>query len=98
MLGQIETGKSSPALSILAKIAAALDVTGGSLIIEADEPAAVLLTRSVSKVLSSSDGTFETRAVFPFDGDHSCGWRRTMPMPIATAPWQISSSRKARSN
>lgn len=71
MLGQIETGKSSPTLSILAKIAAALDVTCGSLIIEAEEPATVLLTRSTSKVLSSSDGKFETRALFPYDGDRS---------------------------
>ncbi|WP_411032757.1 helix-turn-helix domain-containing protein [Shinella sp. BYT-45] len=71
MLGQIETGKSSPTLSILAKIAAALDVTCGSLIIEEDEPTTVLLTRAASKTLSSSDGKFETRALFPYDGDRT---------------------------
>src|SRR6218665_3503529 len=46
MLGQIETGKSSPTLNVLAKIAAALEVPCGSLIIEEDEPTTVLLTRS----------------------------------------------------
>ncbi|MXN52888.1 helix-turn-helix domain-containing protein [Shinella sp. AETb1-6] len=71
MLGQIETGKSSPTLSILAKIAAALEVTCGSLIIEAEEPTTVLLTRAGSKTLSSSDGKFETRALFPYDGDRT---------------------------
>jgi transcriptional regulator with XRE-family HTH domain len=71
MLGQIETGKSSPTLSILAKIAAALDVSCASLIIEADEPTTVLLTRAASKTLSSSDGKFETRALFPYDGDRT---------------------------
>ncbi len=71
MLGQIETGKSSPTLNVLAKIAAALEVSCGSLIIEDDEPATVLLPRSASKTLSSSDGKFETRALFPYDGDRT---------------------------
>lgn len=69
MLGQIETGKSSPTLNILAKIAAALDVPCSSLIVEEDEPTTVLLPRASSKTLSSSDGKFETRALFPYDGD-----------------------------
>lgn len=71
MLGQIETGKSSPTLNVLAKIAAALEVSCGSLIIEEDEPTTVLLTRAASKTLSSSDGRFETRALFPYDGDRT---------------------------
>lgn len=71
MLGQIETGKSSPTLTILAKIAAALEVSCGSLIIEDDTPSTVLLTRSASKILSSSDGRFTTRALFPYDGDRT---------------------------
>lgn len=71
MLGQIETGKSSPTLNVLAKIAAALEVSCGSLIIEDDEPSTLLLTRSASKTLSSSDGKFETRALFPYEGDRT---------------------------
>ncbi|WP_429809208.1 helix-turn-helix domain-containing protein [Ensifer sp. B1-9] len=71
MLGQIETGKSSPTLNVLAKIAAALEVSCGSLIIEDEEPTTLLLNRSASKTLSSSDGRFETRALFPYDGDRT---------------------------
>lgn len=71
MLGQIETGKSSPTLNVLAKIAAALEVSCGSLIIEDDDPTATLLTRAASKILSSSDGKFQTRALFPYDGDRT---------------------------
>ncbi|MCE6076436.1 helix-turn-helix domain-containing protein [Agrobacterium vitis] len=71
MLGQIETGKSSPTLHILAKIATALDVSCGSLIIEEGEPTTVLMPRASSKILSSHDGKFETRALFPFDGDRT---------------------------
>lgn len=67
MLGQIETGKSSPTLNILAKIAAALDVSCASLIAEDQQQTAIVLTRHQSKTLSSSDGKFETRALFPFD-------------------------------
>ncbi len=71
MLGQIETGKSSPTLTVLAKIAAALNVSCGALIAEKDEPTAVVLTRLASKTLSASDGRFVTRALFPYDGDHT---------------------------
>lgn len=71
MLGQIETDKSSPTLNILAKIAAALEVSCGSLIVEDEEPTTALLTRAASKTLSSSDGKFETRALFPYDGDRT---------------------------
>lgn len=71
MLGQIETGKSSPTLTILARIAAALEISCGALIIEDEEPTTVLLTRAASKTLSSSDGRFETRALFPYDGDRT---------------------------
>ena len=69
MLGQIETGKSSPTLNVLAKIAAALEVSCGSLNIEEDEPTTVLLTRAASKTLSSSDGRFETTAKVTLEPD-----------------------------
>src|SRR6218665_3548302 len=60
MLGQIETGKSNPTLNILAKIATALEVSCGSLIIEGEEATAVLMPLTSSKILSSHDGKFET--------------------------------------
>lgn len=67
MLGQIETGKSSPTISILSKIALALDIPCGALIAERDEPSIVAISRAKSKILSSSEGKFRTRALFPFE-------------------------------
>ncbi len=69
MLGQIETGKSSPTLSILSKIAAALDIPCAGLIAERDEAPIIAVPRAKSKVLSSSEGGFQTRALFPFEGE-----------------------------
>ncbi|SCX35352.1 helix-turn-helix domain-containing protein [Agrobacterium rosae] len=69
MLGQIETGKSSRTISILSKIASALDVPCGSLIAERKELAITPITHVKSKDLSSSEGKFRTRALFPFDSD-----------------------------
>lgn len=69
MLGQIETGKSSPTLSILSKIATALDIPCAALIAERGETSIITVTRAKSKVLSSSEGRFQTRALFPFEGD-----------------------------
>lgn len=69
MLGQIETGKSSPTISILSKIALALDVPCSSLIAERDETTFFSLSRAKSKILSSSEGKFQTRALFPFESE-----------------------------
>lgn len=68
MLGQIETGKSAPTISVLWKIATALDVPFASLLASQDERPVVLLPSSKSKILSSSEGRFSSRALFPFDG------------------------------
>jgi transcriptional regulator with XRE-family HTH domain len=69
MLGQIETGKSSPTISILWKIAAALDVPCGTLIGGPHETSLQVLTHAKAKVLSASEGTFLTRALFPYESD-----------------------------
>jgi transcriptional regulator with XRE-family HTH domain len=69
MLGQIETGKSSPTLSILSKIAAALEIPCSALIAEREETSIVTIPRSKSKVLFSSEGRFQSRALFPFEGE-----------------------------
>lgn len=69
MLGQIETGKSSPTLSILSKIAMALGIPCAGLIAERAETLIIDVPRSKSKVLSSSEGRFRTRALFPFESD-----------------------------
>lgn len=67
MLGQIEAGESAPTIALLWKVARGLDVRFADLL--GDEPAGDirLLPASGSKTLRSSDGEFESRALFPFD-------------------------------
>ncbi|WP_309550563.1 helix-turn-helix domain-containing protein [Rhizobium rhizogenes] len=91
MLGQIETGKSSPTVSILSKVAVALDVSCAVLIADREETSAISMARSKAKILSSSEGRFQTRALFPFESErkvefyelrispHHTGERRSPP-------------------
>ncbi|MGA2127319.1 MAG: helix-turn-helix domain-containing protein [Xanthobacteraceae bacterium] len=69
MLGQIETGKSVPTISLLWKVAAALGVPFANLFVARDSRGSVILRRDRSKVLTSSDSRFTSRALFPFDGE-----------------------------
>lgn len=69
MLGQIETGKSSPTISILSKIALALEVPCGSLIADRTEAGFTPVPRAQAKILVSSDGRFQSRALFPFESE-----------------------------
>ncbi len=68
MLGQIELGQSTPTINVLWKIAQALNVPFSTLISHRDRAsAAVLLRRDRGKILTSRDGSFSSRALFPFD-------------------------------
>jgi transcriptional regulator with XRE-family HTH domain len=68
MLGQIELGKSTPTINVLWKVAQALDVSFSTLLGQRERPkTAVLLERARGKILSSQDGSFTSRALFPFD-------------------------------
>ena len=67
MLGQIETGKSVPTISLLWKVATALDVPFATLVASGEAPGTIVLRRDRAKVLGSSDGRFTSRALFPFD-------------------------------
>lgn len=67
MLGQIETGKSTPTISLLWKVATALDVPFANLLGVRATHGSVVLKRDEAKLLSSSDGRFTSRALFPFD-------------------------------
>ena len=69
MLGQIETGKSAPTISVLWKIATALDVSFATLLANETERGVTVLSRAKAKVLTSSEGRFQSRALFPFDGE-----------------------------
>jgi transcriptional regulator with XRE-family HTH domain len=67
MLGQIELGQSAPTINVLWKIARALEVTFSALISARSQSGALVLRSADSKILTSKDRTFSSRALFPFD-------------------------------
>ena len=67
MLGQIELGQSVPTIKTIWRIATALHLPFASLIADGNKRGTRLLAASESKTLSSQDGTFTSRALFPFD-------------------------------
>jgi len=67
MLGQIELGQSAPTINVLWKIARALEVTFSALISSRTQTGALVLRANESKLLTSKDRTFSSRALFPFD-------------------------------
>ena len=67
MLGQVELGQSAPTINVLWKIARALEVPFSALISTQEVKGARVMRVSQSKKLTSHDGTFVSRALFPFD-------------------------------
>jgi len=67
MLGQIELGQSAPTINVLWKIARALEVTFSALISARTQSGALVLRSKDSKLLTSNDRSFTSRALFPFD-------------------------------
>ena len=67
MLGQIELGHSTPTINVVWKIARALDVSFATLITEHAGTSTAIILRDRAKPLTSQDGSFTSRALFPFD-------------------------------
>jgi transcriptional regulator with XRE-family HTH domain len=67
MLGQIELGQSAPTINVLWKISSALGVPFSALISARTSGGVQILRGEQAKVLTSHDGTFSSRALFPFD-------------------------------
>jgi transcriptional regulator with XRE-family HTH domain len=67
MLGQIELGQSTPTINVVWKIARALSVPFSALISDSVRPRTALLRGERAKVLTSADGNFISRALFPYD-------------------------------
>jgi transcriptional regulator with XRE-family HTH domain len=67
MLGQIELGQSAPTINVLWKISTALGVPFSGLIGQRQAGGVVVLRGENAKTLSSHDGSFSSRALFPFD-------------------------------
>jgi quercetin dioxygenase-like cupin family protein len=65
MLCQVELGKSTPTINVLWRIARALCIPFSALLGDGAEPRSVVVRAGSSKVLTSHDGTFASRALFP---------------------------------
>lgn len=67
MLCQIELSQSAPTINLLWKIARALSVPFSALLTDQAATRTKVLPAARAKILSSADGTFSSRALFPFD-------------------------------
>jgi transcriptional regulator with XRE-family HTH domain len=67
MLGQVELGQSAPTINVLWKIASALGVPFSALISSRTSGGIQVLRAEAAKRLTSHDGSFSSRALFPFD-------------------------------
>lgn len=67
MLSQVELGRSTPTINVVWRIARALEVPFSALIAAKEARGHAVLRRQEAKVLSSHDGAFTSRALFPFD-------------------------------
>jgi transcriptional regulator with XRE-family HTH domain len=67
MLGQVELGQSAPTINVLWKIASALGVPFSALISARGGGGIQVLRAEAAKLLTSHDGSFSSRALFPFD-------------------------------
>ncbi|HTQ05516.1 MAG TPA: XRE family transcriptional regulator [Polyangiaceae bacterium] len=72
MLSQIELGQSAPTINVLWKVARAMNVAFSALLAQAEKAtSAVVLERARAKRLTSEDGRFSSRALFPVDVEHT---------------------------
>jgi transcriptional regulator with XRE-family HTH domain len=67
MLGQIELGQSAPTINLLWKVARGLGVNFSALITGQSAGGTRVLRAREAKLLTSSDRTFTSRALFPVD-------------------------------
>ncbi len=67
MLGQVELGQSAPTINVLWKIARALGLPFSALISSAASSGTRVLRAAQAKRLTSHDGRFSSRALFPFE-------------------------------
>jgi mannose-6-phosphate isomerase-like protein (cupin superfamily) len=65
MLGQIELGQSTPTINVLWKIAGALGVPFSTLLRQPDDTGTRVMTASRARFMTSADGAFRSRALFP---------------------------------
>lgn len=74
MLGQIETAKSVPTVSLLWRVADALGVPVATLVATEREPTVVVLNRDRASVLITSEGRYSARSLLPGARQRSTGF------------------------
>ncbi|MGC4068937.1 MAG: cupin domain-containing protein [Polyangiaceae bacterium] len=67
MLGQIELKRSVPTITVLWRIAKALELPFSALMSEPTEKGPAVLRKNAARFLTSADGSFRSRALFPPD-------------------------------
>jgi transcriptional regulator with XRE-family HTH domain len=67
MISQVELGRSTPTINVVFRLTQALQVPFSALLTSRDARGLSVLKRTDAKVLSSHDGAFTSRALFPFD-------------------------------
>jgi len=68
MISQVELGNSTPTINVLWKISSALGIPFAALITEGKQEPVAVVRAEASKILTSHDGRFSSRALFPFEG------------------------------
>jgi transcriptional regulator with XRE-family HTH domain len=86
MLGQIELGQSAPTINVLWKIARALEVPFSALLGPRGDGGTVLLPAARARKLTSHDGAFSSRALFPFDAPRKVEFYELRLAPLASEP------------
>jgi transcriptional regulator with XRE-family HTH domain len=87
MLSQIELGRSVPTISLLWKVARALDVPFSALTSDREAGGNVLLPAAKAKILTSTGGAFTSRALFPFEAE-----RRVEFYKLTLAPHAVETA------
>lgn len=84
MIGQIETAKSMPTIGLLWKVATALDVPFSALVAGEGGGGTHLLRAARAKILTSSQGRFTSRALFPFEDERRVEFYEIRIAPLHT--------------
>jgi transcriptional regulator with XRE-family HTH domain len=83
MLGQIELEQSTPTINVVWKISRALGLPFSALLTTPAGERAKVLPAEKSKVLRSADGTFSSRALFPFDAPRTVEFYELRLAPLS---------------
>jgi transcriptional regulator with XRE-family HTH domain len=84
MISQVELGRSTPTIALLWKLARALGVPFAALISDQGSGGTTVLRPETAKILTSADGAFTSRALFPFDTERKVEFYKLTIAPHAT--------------